>query len=182
MSKSKKTINQTPSISNSEILKELRKARNCVSDISCALEFIDCGDLVDLDGCNMSISREQMEGLFNLLDGAVDNLEQIQQTVRQYGTLKETTKAICDSIEKAVRIILLAEKIERVRLAEYEEENGKKDLHYQVSLVKVWTAGFLVSLRLAKEYIANLFYSIEELCEAIPAPSEGGGNAHDSLH
>ncbi|MBV6448920.1 hypothetical protein [Nitrosomonas sp.] len=181
MSKSKNT-RQTSSISNAESLKELKKVRDCVSDISCALTFIDCADLVDLDGCDMSISREQMEGLFDLLEGAVFNLEQIQHTVNKYGTLKETTKAICNSIEKAVRIILLAVKIERVRLAEYEDETGKKDFSYTVCLVKVWTAGFLVSLRLANECIDGLFYSIGELCEAIPAPSEGGGNAHDSLH
>lgn len=182
MSKSKNTPNQTPSISNSEILKELRKARNCVADISCVLSFIDCGDLVDLDGCDMGISRKQMEGLFNLLDGAVNNLEQIQQTVKQYGTLKKTTKSICASIECALNIISFAMKIERVRLAEYEEETGKKDSSYQVCLVKVWTAGFLVSLRLAKEYIDDLFYSIDKLCVTIPVSSEGGGNAHDSLH
>ncbi|MDP2225670.1 hypothetical protein [Nitrosomonas sp.] len=181
MSKSK-TTRQAPSISNSEILKELRKARNCVSDISCVLSFIDCADLVDLDGCDMSVSREEMEGIFNLLNGAVLNLEQIQHTVKKYGTLKETSKAICDSIEHALSIIFLAVKIERVRLAGYEEETGQKDSSYQVCLVDIRTAGFLVSLRLANECIDGLFYSIEELCAVIPNSAEGANNAIDALH
>ena len=171
-----------PSISNAECLKELKKARNCVSDISCVLEFINCANFVDLDGCDMSISREQMEGLFNLLDGAVNNLEQIQYTVDQHGTLKETSKSICGSIECALNIIFLAVKIERVRLAEHEEKTGKEDFSYQVSLVDVSTAGFLVAIRLAREFIDGLFYSIDELCEAVPRHVEGGDLVKDPLH
>jgi|CXWL01.1.fsa_nt_gi hypothetical protein len=50
-----------------EGLKELQKARYWASEIDCMLQFIDCVDLVDLNGCDMSISREQMDGLFFLL-------------------------------------------------------------------------------------------------------------------
>lgn len=124
-----------------------------------------------------------MDGLFSLLDGAVNNLKKAKQTVKRYGTIKKNKKRICASIECSLNIISLAVKIEKVRLAEYEEETGKKDSSYQVSLIKVWTAGFLVSLRLAKEHLRDIFYSIEVMREAImPSPTEGGGNAHDSLH
>jgi hypothetical protein len=44
-------------------------------------------------------------------------------------------KAICVSIGRSLDVISFAVKIEKVRLAKYEEDTDKKDSSYQVSLV-----------------------------------------------
>ena len=145
------------------------------------LEFIDCGNLVDLDGCDMSLNKEQMNGIFLLLDGVFSNLEGISVIANECGTEEKTAGTIRRFCDDAMNIISLAMKLAKVRLA--EEENNEESASDEICMVKIWVAGFLASLRLANEiHVSNIYECVQELIEAIPAPSEGGGNAHDSLH
>ncbi|MBS0496477.1 MAG: hypothetical protein JSR51_02355 [Proteobacteria bacterium] len=183
MSKSKNTATDTPSISNVERLKELEKARLWASETPCMLEFIDCGNLADLDGCDMSLNKEQMNGVFLLLDGVLANLEGISVSViaGECKTEERTVEAIHRYCDDARNIILLAVKLAKVRLA--EEENNEESVSDVVCMNEIWVAGFLASLRFANEiYVSSIYECVRKLIEAIPVPSEGGGNAHDSLH
>lgn len=145
------------------------------------LEFIDCGNLADLDGCDMLLSKEQMNGVFLLLDGVLANLESISLIANEFGTEELAIRTINQAADDASNIISLAVKLAKVRLA--EDENGEESASDDVCMVSVWVEGFLASLRLANEiHVRNIYECVKELIEAIPAPSEGGGNAHDSLH
>lgn len=180
MSKSKNTPNQTQSISNKR-LKEFEKARLWASETPCMLEFIDCGNLADLDGCDMSLSKEQMNGVFLLLDGVLANLEGISLIASEFGTEELAIRTINQAADDASNIISLAVKLAKVRLA--EEENDEESASDDVCMVSVWVGGFLASLRLVNEvHLSNIHQGLHELIKAIPAPSEGGGNAHDSLY
>jgi len=181
MIKSKNTATNTPSISNVERLKELEKARLWASETPCMLEFIDCGNLADLDGCDMSLSKEQMHGVFLLLDGVLSNLDGISLIASECGTKELAIRTINQAADDARDIISLAVKLAKVRLD--DEENNEESASDEVCMVNVWVAGFLASLRLANEiHVSNIYQCVHELIEAIPASSEGGGNAHDSLH
>lgn len=162
---------------------ELRDAANLADEIGCMFEFIDCANLVDLDGCNMHITRKQMDGVFSLLDTAVNNLEKIWGAVNEYGTLEQTKAAICESIEAALNIISLAVKIEKVRLSNEEEDEGKEDSNYSISLSSIFNSGFLASIRfVGEEHVQPLYTAINELREAITIRNEGGADAVDTLH
>lgn len=181
MSKSKNTATDTPSISNGERLKELEKARLWASETPCMLEFIDCGNLADLDGCDMSLNKEQMNGVFLLLDGVLANLEGISVIADECGTEERATRTILTAADAARDIISLAVKLAKVRLA--EDENNEKRVSDKICMGSIWVAGFLASLRLANEiHISNIYECVHELIGAIPAPSEGGNNAINSLH
>lgn len=181
MSKSKNTTTDTPSISNAQRLKELEKARLWASEAPCMLKFIDCGNFADLDGCDMSLNKEQMNGVFLLLDGVISNLECASAIASEYGTEELAIKTINIAAHAAIDIISLAVKLAKVRLA--DEESDEENASDEVCMVSIWAAGFLASLRLANEiHVSNIYQCVHELIEAIPAPSEGGGNAHDSLH
>lgn len=181
MSKPKNTATDTPSISNVKRFKELEKALLWASETPCMLEFIDCGNLVDLDGCDMPLNKEQINGVFLLLGGVLANLEGISLIAEEYGTEERAIRAILSATDAARDIISLAVKLAKVRLA--EEENNEEIVSDEICMRSVWVAGFLASLRSANEaHVSNIFESVRELTEAITAPSEGGGNAHDSLH
>ena len=171
MSKSINAITDTTSISNIQRIEELEKARAWAAETPCILEFIDCGNLVDLNGCDMSLSREQMNGVLLLLEGVLSNLELIGVIARENGTEDLPISTIDSATDAARDIILLAVKLAKVRLAEGNASD-------KVCMVKVWVAGFLASLRFANEFhVRNIYECVNELIEAIPAPSEGGDDA-----
>jgi hypothetical protein len=181
MSKSRNTTTDTPSISNVKRLKELEKARLLASEMPCILKFIDCGNLADLDGCDMALDREQMNGVFLLLDGVYSSLATIESIAVGYGTEERYIQAISSDIDDARKIISLATKLAKVHLI--DEEKNEENTSVDVCMVSSWVAGFLASLRVANElYVIGIYHCVHNLIEAIPAPSEGGGNAHDSLH
>lgn len=181
MSKSKNTATDTPSISNIERLEKLEEARILASEMPCILKFIDCGNLADLDGCDMVLDRGQMEGAFLLLGSVYSSLEIIESIAAKYGTEDELIQTISSYVDDARKIISLATKLAAVHLA--EDENGEESDSDVICMVSSWVAGFLASLRVANElYVTGIYHCVHKLIEAIPAPSEGGGNAHDSLH
>ena len=177
MSKSKNTTADNTSISNIQRLEKLEEARLLASDMPCILKFIDCGNLADLDGCDMVLDREQMNGVFLLLDSVHSSLATIESIAVEYGTEEWAIRAISSDIDDARKIILLATKLAKVHLI--DEGSASVD----VCMVSSWVTGFLASLRVANElYVTGIYHCVHELVKAIPAPSEGGGNAHDSLH
>lgn len=169
--------------SDAERLEALNKAGDMVSGIICNLEFIDFSLDTDGDCIDSFITKDQVRGLFLIVESIFEQLKEIKQLVDKHALHEPERLEITEMIDDGLLMLdacLMAAKIR------FDNEVIEKGEDYRICLFRRWFYGFFVTLNLSCKRMFFLTEHIYKICGRIPDPIEsdnkGGGDGENPLH
>lgn len=157
---------------------KLDKACRMVSDCTCALSFIDCGEVYEVSEGDMQplhLSLEQVSGILLVLESVANRARDIKALVIEASPLVEKTHAVCQWVDKFLSVIDVALRLARINLADDgdQSEDG-------INVDRLWVTGFFCTLRHTTDQTDKLYQAVCDIWEALPESSRGGELAENT--
>ncbi len=151
---------------------KLDKARLMASDCACILGFICCGGLYEVTEDDMQplhLSREQVSGIFLVLESVANRAREIKELVTEASPLEEKTLDVCQWIDEFLSVLDIALKLARFNLTDDVDQSENV-----ITVDRMWIAGFFSTLKHSTDQTDKFYQAIYDIWEALPDPSKGG--------